>query len=136
MQILVAGIVALALLAGGPSGKPSKRGKAKEGSAKKEKAVFEERQRVAFSSWYHGRGCPPGLAKKNNGCLPPGLARKRYAVGSRLPTTVKWDPVPDDLLYKLGPAPTGHRYVMVDGDLLTLAVGTSLVVDALSAIVD
>lgn len=21
-------------------------------------------------------GCPPGLAKKNNGCLPPGLARK------------------------------------------------------------
>ncbi len=22
-------------------------------------------------------GCPPGLAKKNNGCMPPGLARKR-----------------------------------------------------------
>jgi len=22
-------------------------------------------------------GCPPGLAKKNNGCLPPGLAKKR-----------------------------------------------------------
>jgi len=24
------------------------------------------------------KGCPPGLAKKNNGCLPPGLAKKRY----------------------------------------------------------
>ncbi len=24
------------------------------------------------------QGCPPGLAKKNNGCLPPGLAKKRY----------------------------------------------------------
>ena len=31
--------------------------------------------------WYDGgsvviNGCPPGLAKKNNGCLPPGQARK------------------------------------------------------------
>ena len=27
----------------------------------------------------HGlvNGCPPGLAKKNNGCMPPGLAKKR-----------------------------------------------------------
>jgi hypothetical protein len=29
-------------------------------------------------------GCPPGLAKKRNGCLPPGQARK-YARGDRLP---------------------------------------------------
>ncbi|MEQ7873379.1 hypothetical protein ABDK56_05170 [Sphingomonas sp. ASV193] len=28
-------------------------------------------------------GCPPGLAKKNNGCLPPGQAKKRYNVGQR-----------------------------------------------------
>jgi len=33
---------------------------------------------------YNGRGCPPGLAKKHNGCLPPGQARRlnrgdRYA---------------------------------------------------------
>jgi hypothetical protein len=27
--------------------------------------------------------CPPGLAKKNNGCLPPGQARKIYNVGQR-----------------------------------------------------
>lgn len=25
----------------------------------------------------YGRDCPPGLAKKNNGCLPPGQAKKR-----------------------------------------------------------
>ena len=30
-----------------------------------------------------GGGCPPGLAKKNNGCLPPGQARKRYGIGQR-----------------------------------------------------
>lgn len=28
--------------------------------------------------------CPPGLAKKNNGCLPPGHAR-RLGIGDRLP---------------------------------------------------
>jgi len=33
-------------------------------------------------------GCPPGLAKKNNGCMPPGQFRKQQqqlAVGQRLP---------------------------------------------------
>ena len=33
-----------------------------------------------------GQGhCPPGLAKKNNGCLPPGQAKKLFNVGQRLP---------------------------------------------------
>jgi hypothetical protein len=35
------------------------------------------------------RGCPPGLAKKNNGCLPPGQAKKieraRYDLAWRAP---------------------------------------------------
>ena len=30
-------------------------------------------------------GCPPGLAKKNNGCLPPGQAKKLFAQGQRVP---------------------------------------------------
>jgi hypothetical protein len=30
------------------------------------------------------RFCPPGLAKKGNGCLPPGQAKKRFARGQRL----------------------------------------------------
>ena len=32
----------------------------------------------------HGRFCPPGLARKRNGCLPPGQARKHFARGQRL----------------------------------------------------
>lgn len=28
-----------------------------------------------------GKGCPPGLAKKQNGCLPPGQAQKVYGRG-------------------------------------------------------
>lgn len=27
------------------------------------------------------KGCPPGLAKKQNGCLPPGQAQKIYGRG-------------------------------------------------------
>ena len=30
------------------------------------------------------RGCPPGLAKKHNGCQPPGQARKHYRRGDTL----------------------------------------------------
>jgi len=30
----------------------------------------------------HG-GCPPGLAKKHNGCMPPGQAKKMFRVGQR-----------------------------------------------------
>jgi Ni/Co efflux regulator RcnB len=37
---------------------------------------------------------------------------------------------------RLGPPPAGYEYVMVDGDLLKMAVGTRLVVDAIRAVVD
>lgn len=30
--------------------------------------------------------CPPGLAKKGNGCMPPGQAKKAFALGQRLPS--------------------------------------------------
>ena len=32
----------------------------------------------------YDRGCPPGLAKKGNGCLPPGQAKKLFARGQRI----------------------------------------------------
>lgn len=34
---------------------------------------------------YGANNCPPGLAKKNNGCLPPGQAKKQFNVGQRIP---------------------------------------------------
>jgi hypothetical protein len=85
----------------------------------------------------HGRGhCPPGLAKKDNGCLPPGQARKRYVVGQPLPPAVVVVEVPVVLSQRLGPPPTGYRYGIVDGDLVKLVVGTALVVDAIQGLVD
>jgi hypothetical protein len=102
--------------------------------------AFTTGQRDSVHGWYvdsYGRGnCPPGLAKKNNGCLPPGQAKKRYAVGHPLPGEVRWNPVPPSRATRLGPPPAGYLYVTLDGDLLKLAVGTMLVVDAIQGLVD
>ena len=84
-----------------------------------------------------GRGkCPPGLAKKNNGCLPPGQAKKRYTVGHRLSERIVLVEPPPELVVRIGPPPDGYRYAVVDGDLLKLAVGTLLVVDAIDGLVN
>jgi len=100
--------------------------------------VFNDRDREAVRGYWVetvGRGnCPPGLAKKHNGCLPPGQARKRYVVGQRLPAAVVVQPLPPRLVTRLGPAPAGYEYVVVDGDVVKLAVGTRLVVDAIGAL--
>jgi len=79
------------------------------------------------------RNCPPGLAKKNNGCLPPGQAKK-YRVGYPLPGGVVILPVPGDLLAQLSPAPTGYRYVRVDRDILLIGEATKKVIDAVTLI--
>lgn len=75
--------------------------------------------------------CPPGLAKKGNGCQPPGQAKK-YRMGQPLPAGVAIYPVPNQVLVQLPPAPVGHKYVRVAADILLIAVGTSMVVDAIS----
>ena len=87
---------------------------------------------VYFADEYkHGR-CPPGLAKKQNGCQPPGHAKKRhYEVGRVLPPRIVVVPVPVVLAERLGPPPYGYHYAMIDGDLVKLAVGTSMVIDAI-----
>ena len=38
------------------------------------------------SGRYGVNACPPGLAAKTNGCLPPGQARRIFYVGQRIPT--------------------------------------------------
>lgn len=97
-------------------------------------SYFGEPQRVVVRNYYgeqFGNGrCPPGLAKKNNGCLPPGQAKK-WIVGQPLPREVVYYSVPQPLLVQLNPAPAGHRYVRVAADILLIAIGTGLVIDAL-----
>jgi len=72
--------------------------------------------------------CPPGLAKKNNGCMPPGQAKK-YSVGHRLPQDVRYYAVPQPVIATLPAPPVGHRYVRVGSDVLLLAPRSDVVVN-------
>lgn len=98
---------------------------------------FGDGDRRAISDYYGGQfrggNCPPGLAKKGNGCQPPGQVKK-WAMGRPLARDVEHYPLPRDLLVRLPVPPAGHEYVRVAGDILMIAVGTSLVVDAIQDI--
>ena len=78
--------------------------------------------------------CPPGLAKKNNGCLPPGIAKKRYEIGQPVPSDVRIVYVPRDEYDRYPPIDDGYVYGRVDGDLLLIAEATRRVVDAVVAV--
>jgi len=96
---------------------------------------FKEHDRVYVREYYereyHGGHCPPGLAKKHNGCMPPGQAKK-WAYGRPLPRDVVYYEVPRDVVVRIGPPPSGYKYVRVASDILMIAVGTNMVVDAIS----
>lgn len=79
---------------------------------------------------YRGGRCPPGLVKKGNGCVPPGLAR-RWAIGRPLPRNVIFYDVPQPVVLGLGYPPPGYRFVRVASDILLIAIGTGIVMDAI-----
>ena len=94
---------------------------------------FTDSQRTVIRNYYGqqykaGR-CPPGLAKKKNGCMPPGQAKK-WALGQPLPGSVVFYPVPRQVVLQLGTPPAGHKYVRVASDILLIAIGTSMIIDA------
>lgn len=95
---------------------------------------FQPETRLVVRDYYAGEfrsgHCPPGLAKKRNGCLPPGQAKK-WRIGQPLPRGLVYYDLPDALILKLGKPPASHRYVRVAADILLIAVGTSMVVDAI-----
>ncbi|MFO1192992.1 MAG: hypothetical protein U1F00_12625 [Rhodoferax sp.] len=97
-------------------------------------AYFQDRQRQAASEYFgrkHASGrCPPGLAKKNNGCQPPGQAKK-WQRGQPLAASTVWYPVPRELVVVIGTPPPGYRYVRVLNDILLIAIGSRIVIDAI-----
>ena len=82
-------------------------------------------------------GCPPGLAKKNNGCLPPGQAKKLYNVGQRFPTNYgnmwNYDQIPYDLRRQYGFDP-GYNYHYGDGYLYRVDPKTAIISEVVRAI--
>jgi Ni/Co efflux regulator RcnB len=94
---------------------------------------FGERERAAVYAYYGlppKAHCPPGLAKKHNGCQPPGQAKK-WKLGQPLPRDLVYQPVEAEVRVRLGKPPAGHDFVRVAGDILLIAIGTSMVIDAI-----
>ena len=89
-------------------------------------------------SWsYNTRHCPPGLAKRNNGCMAPGQARRHYNAGQRYSANYgyRWNysQIPSDLRqqYRLS---ANDRYYYRDGYLYQVDPRTMLVQQVLSAL--
>ncbi len=95
---------------------------------------FTDRHRAVIRDYYIGQfragRCPPGLAKKHNGCMPPGQAKK-WGMGRILPRDVVFYNLPSALVVELGPPPPGYRYVRVAADILLITIGSGMVVDAI-----
>jgi hypothetical protein len=122
---------------GGPPGQEKKGGPAASpGGPQQGNVVVVDRDRNAIYSYYRTEyaagNCPPGLAKKNNGCLPPGQAKKVWAVGQPLPAGIVYYPMPPVLLGQLSPLPSGYEYVRVANDILLMAMGTRMIATAVA----
>ena len=101
-------------------------------------AYFNDQQRTYVRQYYtqqygDGRRCPPGLAKKHNGCMPPGQARN-WAVGQPVPRGVVVYSVPQPVIVHLPPAPYGYRYARIGGDVVLIQVQGNLIVDVIHAL--
>lgn len=81
--------------------------------------------------------CPPGLAKKSNGCQPPGQAKKLYNVGQRynrnFGNTWTYNQIPDYLRsqYRLDQT---DRYYYNNGYLYQVDPRTMLIQQVISAL--
>jgi hypothetical protein len=95
---------------------------------------FNNHDRMIVHDYFGGVAlsgrCPPGLARKNNGCLPPGQAKK-WTMGRPLPHDVIFYDLPHELMIRLSPPPAGYRHVRVAGDILMIAIGTGMVAAAI-----
>jgi hypothetical protein len=99
---------------------------------------FNDDHRVYIQDYYanqYQRGhCPPGLEKKNNGCMPPGQAKK-WEIGRPLARDVVFYDLPQAVTAQLGPPPSQHRYVRVAQDILLMETETGMIVDAIDNLI-
>ena len=134
--ILAAGAAALAFAApasadpgkGKGHGNQAKHGQMGKGYGKSAKHGIY--QGHATANFWGNRNCPPGLAKKNNGCLPPGQANRLFREGQRLPSGYNYYtdynniPMQYRNQYSLDP---NNRYIYRDNSIYVVDPRTSVV---------
>lgn len=86
----------------------------------------------------YGRGgCPPGLLKKNNGCMPRGQFKKMYNRGQRYPGNYgsqwSYNQIPYDLRSRYD-LDRSNRYYYGDGYLYQVDPRTRLIERVVNAI--
>lgn len=96
-----------------------------------QQVVIVDRDRNVVHTYYRteysaGR-CPPGLAKKNNGCMPPGQVNRAWIVGQPLPPEISFEPMPRELWTQLTPPPYGYQYVRVADDIVLMSTATRVI---------
>jgi Ni/Co efflux regulator RcnB len=89
--------------------------------------------RTYYRREFAAGSCPPGLAKKNNGCLPPGQANKTWAVGQSLPPEIV-QPMPRELWNQLTPPPPGYQYARVDDNIVLMSTANRTIAGMLGNI--
>jgi hypothetical protein len=83
---------------------------------------------------YGDGGCPPGLAKKNPPCMPPGQAKKLFGIGQRVP--LGYNSLPYDLRNYYGPQlDPRSRYIYDQNYIYRVDPRTMLVSQILSALI-
>lgn len=98
---------------------------------------FDDHARGVIYGYYGERfrrgDCPAGLARKHQACVPPGPDRL-WQRGYPLPPGIAYYGLPPPLLGRLPPPPSGYRYVRIGADILLIAIGSALVLDAIEDI--
>lgn len=77
--------------------------------------------------------CPPGLAKKNPPCIPPGQVGKAYHIGDRYDDDGYWRDE-DRSRYGLPPLPRGESYYRVGDSFLRVDDDTRLVLELIEVL--
>lgn len=99
--------------------------------------ILDSRERRAGANRYGANDCPPGLARKNNGCLPPGQAKRLFTQGQRIPTGYRffndYNDIP--LAYRSRvPFNDGYRYIYRDDTVYVVDPATRLVTSVIDLI--
>jgi hypothetical protein len=113
-------------------------------------AAIVPRDRSLIQNYYRTQAnksghCPPGLAKRNDGCQPPGEQRRATSMGAAPPAPVpaappppavssaQISPLPRPLLERLTAAPNGYSYGYSNGSVVLYATGSRAIADSAPA---